>query len=374
MKEILKVAVTGATGNLGYAIMGMLGRGAVFGVTQPIQLNLFDVEPQKEVLEAVKMEIDDCALPLVKKIVPTSDLSVAFKDIKAAFLIGSVPRGKGMERKDLLAKNVKIFKEQGEALDKHANKEVRVLVVGNPANTNAWVCSEYAPSIARKNFSAMTRLDQNRATYQIAKKLGVPPSEVRNVFIFGGVTKPIVDCVDEEWLNCEFIETVAKRGAAVIEKRKLSSAMSAANAACDHMRDWWHGTEAGEVVSMAVYADGTYCSAKETFFSFPVTIDDKKEWTILPGLEMSYDTKSKIFKTSRELKAEKEEAMAALCEGPDCKKKEEKEKKRDLCEQPKKADDKKPKAEAKKADDKKPKAEAAKKPADKPKAPEKPKK
>ncbi|KAL5279858.1 MDH1 family protein [Megaselia abdita] len=383
MKEILKVAVTGATGNLGYSLLGMLGRGLVFGMKQPIQLNLFDIPQQSKMLEASVMEIHDCALPLVKNVVATSDLSVAFKDIKAAFLVGSVPRSKGMERKDLLAKNVLIFKEQGEALDKHACKDVKVLVIGNPANTNCLVCSHFASTIPRENFSAMMRLDQNRATAQIANTLGVPPSEVRNVFVWGnhsvtqipyaglgcvtvdGTPKPIVECLDDCYLNGAFVNDVATRGAAVIEKRQLSSAMSAASAACDHMHDWWHGTDPGEFVSMAVYSDGSYCSPEGTMFSFPVTIENK-QWSIVEGIQLTYDTKSRIFKTARELKAEKEEAMSLVCGGGgDGDKKAKTEKKAEPKKDEKKADAKKPepKKEEKKADAKKPepkKAEAKK--------------
>lgn len=363
MKEILKVAVTGASGNLGYALLGMLGRGLVFGMKQPIQLNLFDIPQQERKLEASVMEIQDCALPLVKNVIATSDLSVAFKDIKAAFLVGSVPRSKGMERKDLLAKNVLIFKEQGEALDKHACKDVRVLVVGNPANTNAIICSHFASTIPRSNFSAMMRLDQNRATAQIANKLGVPPSDVRNVFVWGnhsqtqipyaglgcvtvdGMPKPIVQCLDDCYLNGEFVDTVANRGAAVIEKREMSSAMSAASAACDHMHDWWHGTDPGEIVSMAVYSDGSYCSSEGTMFSFPVTIENK-EWSIVEGIQLTYDTKSRIFKTARELKAELLDALTLACGKSDVAKDAKKGDKKDEKKVQGKKDDKK--VEAKK--------------------------
>lgn len=377
MKEILKVAVTGASGNLGYALLGMLGRGLVFGMRQPIQLNLFDLPQQEQKLEASVMEIQDCALPLVKEVIATSDLSVAFKDIKAAFLVGSVPRSKDMERKDLLAKNVLIFREQGEALDKHACKDVKVLVVGNPANTNALICSEYATTIPRENFSALMRLDQNRATAQIANRLKVPPSDVRNVFVWGnhsatqipyaglgcvtvdGVPKPIVECLDDCYLNGGFIDDVANRGAAVIQKRQLSSAMSAASAACDHMHDWWHGTHPGEIVSMAVYSDGSYCSSEGTMFSFPVTIENK-EWSIVEGIQLSYDTKSRIFKTARELKAEKADALSFVCGGKTEKKEKVEAKKDEKKVEPKK-DEKKvevkkaePKKDEKKAEPKKP--------------------
>jgi len=273
------------------------------------------------------MEILDCALPLIRGVLPTADPEAAFKDIDAAFLVGSMPRKEGMERKDLLAANVKIFKVQGQALDRFANKNVKVLVVGNPANTNALMCSKYAPSIPRENFTAMTRLDQNRAQAQIATRLNTGVENVKNVIIWGNhsatqypdarftlVTKgseeiKLLDTLsDKTWLQDQFVTTVQKRGASVIAARKMSSAMSAAKAACDHMRDWWQGTAPGHWVSMGVLSDGSYGAPKDVIFSFPVTCANK-QWTIVKGLDMDDFSKGKIEQTGQELSEEKEEAL-----------------------------------------------------------------
>merc|ERR1719227_67389 len=249
------------------------------------------------VLNGVVMEINDCAMPLVQDVVATDDPNVGFKDIDAAFLVGAMPRKEGMERKDLLAANVKIFKVQGEALDKFAKKSVKVLVVGNPANTNALICSHYAPSIPKENFSAMTRLDQNRAAAQLAAKLDQPISAIKKVTIWGNHSSTQfpdasqATCngsavsLDQSWLETEFLPTVQKRGASVIAARKLSSAMSAAKAASDHMKSIWSGTAAGEFVSMGVFSDGSYGTPEGVMFSFPVTLTDKK-WTIVQGLKV----------------------------------------------------------------------------------------
>lgn len=271
------------------------------------------------------MELTDCALPLLQAVVPTTDLEVAFKDVSAAFLVGSMPRKQGMERKDLLAANVTIFKVQGEALDKFAKKDVKVLVVGNPANTNALVCSKYAPSIPKENFTAMTRLDQNRAAGQIALKTGVPVASVSNVIIWGNHSStqypdashalvnntPVPDLIkDDAWLRGPFIETVQKRGAAVIAARKMSSAMSAAKAAADHMRDWFAGTKPGQFVSMGVISDGKYGAPQDVIFSFPVEIKDKK-WSIV-DLQVSDFDKQMLAITGKELEEERGEAMAVV--------------------------------------------------------------
>merc|ERR1719389_1518423 len=246
----LRVVITGAAGQIAYSLIYQVASGYVFGMNQPLILHLLDITPMMGVLGGVVMEIQDSALPLVRQVVPTDDASVAFKDIDAAFMVGAMPRREGMERKDLLAANVKIFKVQGEALDKYAKKTVKVLVVGNPANTNALIISHYAPSIPKTNFSAMTRLDQNRAAAQLAAKLDQPISAVKGVIIWGNHSstqfpdaehatiagKRAAEVIqDADWLGAQFVPTVQKRGAAVIAARKLSSAMSAAKAACDHM-------------------------------------------------------------------------------------------------------------------------------------------
>uniref|UniRef100_A0A2P2HX51 Malate dehydrogenase n=1 Tax=Hirondellea gigas TaxID=1518452 RepID=A0A2P2HX51_9CRUS len=324
MASPIKVCVTGAAGQIGYSLVYMIGSGAVFGADTPVSLHLLDIPPMMPVLNGVCMEIADCALPCVREVVATDDPSVAFKDIDAAFLVGAMPRKEGMERKDLLAANVKIFKVQGQALDQHAKKSVRVLVVGNPANTNALICSQYAPSIPKENFSAMTRLDQNRAQAQIAARLSVPVSDVKNCIIWGNHSgtqfpdvrhatvagKSVYDAVnDEAWIRGDFITLVQKRGGAVIAARKLSSAMSAAKAACDHMASWWQGTPEGSYVSMGVFSDGSYGTASGVMFSFPVTIKDGK-WSIVQGLPIDDFSKGKLEVTGKELCEERDDALA----------------------------------------------------------------
>ncbi|XP_031634915.1 malate dehydrogenase, cytoplasmic [Contarinia nasturtii] len=328
MAEPIRVCITGACGQIAYSILYMIAKGDVFGRDQPLILHLLDIPPMMGVLEGVVMELADCALPLLVQVVPTADPNVAFKDVSAAFLVGSMPRKEGMERKDLLSANVKIFKVQGEALDKYAKKDVKVLVVGNPANTNAFICSQYAPSIPRENFTAMTRLDQNRAQANIAAKVGVPVENVKNVVIWGNhsatqfpdvknatvkvgnVEKSVYDAVgDSSYLENDFITTIQKRGAAVIAARKMSSAMSAAKAASDHMHDWWNGTENGKWVSMGVVSDGSYGVPKDIVFSFPVTIENK-QWKIVQGLTVDDFSRSKFAVTATELLEEKEEATA----------------------------------------------------------------
>jgi len=326
MSDPLKVVVTGAAGQIGYSILYMIASGAVFGQRKVI-LHLLDITPCMGTVGGVVMELHDCAFPTLAGVVPTDDPAVAFNDVDAAFLIGAFPRKEGMERKDLLAANIKIFKAQGGALDQHAKKSVKVLVVGNPANTNALICSKYAPSIPKENFSAMTRLDQNRAKSQIAVKLGVNAQEVKNVIIWGNHSstqfpdarhatvggKPVPEAVgDENWLQGDFVSTVQKRGAAVIAARKLSSAMSAANAACDHMRDWFSGTAAGEFTSMGVFSDGSYNVPEGIMYSYPVTIADGK-WTIKQGLPLDDFAKSKMSATADELVAERTDALS-ICE------------------------------------------------------------
>jgi len=320
-KAALRVVVTGAAGQIGYSLLYQIASGYVFGMDQPLILHLLDITPMMGVLGGVVMEIQDCAMPLVRDVVATDDPNVAFKDIDAAFLVGAMPRKEGMERKDLLAANVKIFKVQGQALDQFAKKTVKVLVVGNPANTNALICSYYAPSIPKENFSAMTRLDQNRAAGQLSLKLGQPISAIKKVTIWGNHSstqfpdaaqatvngQPLT--VDQDWLNNEFVPTVQKRGAAVIAARKLSSAMSAAKAASDHMKSWFSSTPADDWVSMGVFSDGSYGTPEGVMFSFPVNIKDGK-WSIVQGLSMSDFAKEKLALTGKELCEERDEAMA----------------------------------------------------------------
>eukprot|EP00090_Calanus_glacialis_P003310 TRINITY_DN12449_c0_g1_i1.p1 TRINITY_DN12449_c0_g1~~TRINITY_DN12449_c0_g1_i1.p1 ORF type:complete len:537 (+),score=152.87 TRINITY_DN12449_c0_g1_i1:193-1611(+) len=324
MKKPIKIVVTGAAGQIAYSLLYQIGSGYVFGNDQPLILHLLDIGPMMGVLNGVVMEIQDSALPLVRDVIATDDASVAFNDIDAAFLVGAMPRRDGMERKDLLAANVKIFKVQGQAMEKFAKKSVKVLVVGNPANTNALICSHYSPSIPKENFSAMTRLDQNRAASQLAMKAGAKVQDVKKVTIWGNHSstqfpdaahalingKPAVGLInDEDWIKNQFIPIVQKRGGAVIAARKLSSAMSAAKAACDHMKSWFQGTPSDDWVSMGVFSDGSYSTPAGVMFSFPVTIQGGK-WSIVKGLAMSEFAKEKLAETGKELCEERDEAMA----------------------------------------------------------------
>jgi len=323
MKKPIKIVVTGAAGQIAYSLLYQIGSGYVFGNDQPISLHLLDIGPMMGVLNGVVMEIQDSALPLVRDVVATDDASVAFNDIDAAFLVGAMPRRDGMERKDLLAANVKIFKVQGQAMEKFAKKSVKVLVVGNPANTNALICSHYAPSIPKENFSAMTRLDQNRAASQLAMKAGAKVQDVKKVTIWGNhsstqfpdaahalINGKAAGAVinDDDWIRNQFIPIVQKRGGAVIAARKLSSAMSAAKAACDHMKSWFQGTPSGDWVSMGVFSDGSYNTPVGVMFSFPVTIQNGK-WGIVQGLAMSDFAMEKLSETGKELCEERDEAM-----------------------------------------------------------------
>jgi len=328
MPETLKVVVTGAAGQISYSLLFSIAKGDVFGKDQPIDLHLLDIKPMMEVLNGVVMELQDCAIPLVKNMIATDDPEVAFKDVDAAFMVGAMPRREGMERKDLLKANVKIFKAQGQAMDQYAKKSVKVLVVGNPANTNACILSKYAPSIPKENFSCMTRLDQNRAQAQIANRLGIANSDVMNVIIWGnhsstqfpdvssasakvnGTVMSVQDAVkDDHYLKNDFIKTVQQRGAAVIKARKLSSAMSAAKAACDHMRDWFMGTEADRWVSMGVISDGSYGIKEGIMYSFPVQISNKS-WSIKQGLPVDDFAREKMDATLAELAEELDAALA----------------------------------------------------------------
>jgi len=330
MAEPLKVVVTGAAGQIAYSLLFSVAKGDVFGKDQPLELMLLDISFMMEALNGVVMELMDCAIPLVKNIVATDDPEVAFKDADAAFMVGAMPRKEGMERSDLLKKNVQIFKAQGQAMDKLAKKTVKVLVVGNPANTNACILSKYAPNIPKENFSCMTRLDQNRAQAQIANRLGVANDKVSNVIIWGnhsstqypdvahataevmGNKVPVPEAVkDDNYIKNEFIKTVQQRGAAVIKARKLSSAMSAAKAACDHMHDWFFGTAEGKWVSMGVISDGSYGIKEGLMYSFPVQLANKK-WSIVQGLTIDDFAREKMDVTAAEL-AEELDAALAVC-------------------------------------------------------------
>lgn len=328
-KEAIRIVITGAAGQIAYSLIHQICNGDVFGKDQSVILHLLDITPMMGVLQGVCMEIEDTSLPLVKGVVPTDSEETAFKDVDVALFVGAMPRKEGMERKDLLNANVKIFKSQGTALDKFAKKAVKVLVVGNPANTNCYILAHYAPSIPRENFSCLTRLDHNRATAQIASKLKVSPSSVKNVIIWGnhsstqfpdarsatvtvdGKESPAYEAVkDDHWLKNDFVSTVQKRGAAVIAARKLSSAMSAAKAICDHMRDWWQGTKDGEWVSMGLISDGSYDVEKGLVFSYPVQIKNGK-LSIVQGLKIDDWAREMLDKTQKELVDEKNDAVKA---------------------------------------------------------------
>nr|KAF6329047.1 malate dehydrogenase 1 [Pipistrellus kuhlii] len=329
--EPVRVLVTGAAGQIAYSLLYSIGNGSVFGKDQPIILVLLDITPMMGVLDGVLMELQDCALPLLKDVIATDKEEVAFKDLDVAILVGSMPRRDGMERKDLLKANVKIFKSQGAALDKYAKKSVKVIVVGNPANTNCLTASKSAPSIPKENFSCLTRLDHNRAKAQIALKLGVTSEDVKNVIIWGNHSSTQYPDVNhakvklqgkevgvyealknDSWLKGDFITTVQQRGAAVIKARKLSSAMSAAKAICDHIRDIWFGTPEGEFVSMGIISDGnSYGVPDDLLYSFPVTIKNKT-WKIVEGLPINDFSREKMDLTAKELSEEKETAFEFL--------------------------------------------------------------
>jgi len=330
MKEPVRVCITGAAGQIAYSLLYSVAKGDVFGLDQPIILTMLDIAAMEGVMQGVCLELMDCAFDLLKEVIPTSDEKVAFKDCDAAFLVGAMPRREGMERKDLLAANIKIFKSQGANIDAVAKKSIKVVVVGNPANTNALICAKYAPSIPKENFSCLTRLDQNRAQAQIAKRLGVANSDVCKVTIWGnhsstqfpdvdhavasvgGKATPVRDAVkDDNWLNNDFISTVQKRGAEVIKMRKLSSAMSAAKATADHMRDWWFGTHGDSWVSMGVFSTGEYGIPEGVMYSYPVRIKDKK-WAIVKDLSINDFARAKMDATAKELEEEREMAEQIL--------------------------------------------------------------
>lgn len=330
MAAPIRILVTGAAGQIGYSIVQQIASGHVFD-NKPVTLILLDIPPMMEVLEGVVYELMDCAFPYLHEVIPTTKEEEAFKDIDVAFLVGAMPRKEGMERKDLLAANVKIFKSQGAALDKWAKKTCKVLVVGNPANTNAFICAKYAKSIPSRNISAMTRLDHNRALAQLAAKAGVPITHVKNVIIWGNHSSTQFPDVQhalvnkngqwmdaysaaggDGWFKSDFISVIQKRGGEIIKKRKLSSAMSAAKAACDHMHDWFHGTPEGTFVSMAIPSDGSYGIPEGIMYSFPVRVDGAThQWHIVQNLPIDDWAREKMTITLNELQEEAQEALHA---------------------------------------------------------------
>jgi len=328
-KAPLTVCVTGAAGQIGYALLPHLCSGATFGPDQPVNLHLLDlnIEAVQTNLGGVKMELEDATYPLLKNVVTTGDAKVAFTGADAVIMLGAFPRKDGMERKDLLEKNCGIFKEQGELLNTVASKTVKVLVVGNPANTNCLIASKCAPNIPKENFSALTRLDHNRAIGQLAIKAGAPVEQIANSIIWGNHSstqfpdwshatvngKPAKEVIgDEKWYQETFIPQIQKRGAAIIAARKLSSALSAAQAISDHMNNWFLGTPAGKFVSMAVESTGnTYGVADGLMYSFPVTCAGGK-WSIVSGLALDDFAKAKLKATEDELVEEKTMAFSIL--------------------------------------------------------------
>ena len=319
MKDTVRVAVTGAAGQIGYSLLFRIASGEMLGPDQPVSLQLMEITPALGALKGVVMELRDCAYPLLQDVVITDDPEVGFKDADYAMLVGARPRGKGMERGDLLAANGKIFKPQGQALNACAARGIKVLVVGNPANTNALIAMRNAPDLAPSQFSAMTRLDHNRAISQLAEKTGAAVTEVRKVAIWGNHSatqypdlshatvggRPASELVDEAWVRGEFIPCVQKRGAAVIEARGLSSAASAANAALSHLRDWVAGTPAGDWVSMAVPSDGSYGIPAGLIYSFPVTVAGGAV-SIVQGLDIDEFSRTKMDATLSELEQERD--------------------------------------------------------------------
>jgi malate dehydrogenase len=319
-KSPVRVAVTGAAGQIGYALLFRIASGEMLGKDQPVILQLLEIPDEKaqNALKGVIMELDDCAFPLLAGIEAHSDPVAAFKDTDYALLVGARPRGPGMERSDLLAANAQIFTAQGKALNTSASRNVKVLVVGNPANTNAYIAMKSAPDLPRENFTAMLRLDHNRALSQIAAKTGKPVASIEKLFVWGNHSptmyadyryatidgKSVKDMInDPVWNNDVFLPTVGKRGAAIIEARGLSSAASAANAAIDHVRDWVLGTN-GKIVTMGIPSNGDYGIPKDVMFGFPVTTANGK-YEVVQGFEIDEYSQGKIKITLDELEGER---------------------------------------------------------------------
>jgi malate dehydrogenase len=316
----VRVAITGAAGQIGYALLFRIASGQLLGPDTPVHLSLLEIPDAVKAAEGTAMELDDCAFPLLHGIDISDDPNQAFDGVKIALLVGARPRSKGMERSDLLEANGGIFKPQGEALNQHADSEIKVLVVGNPANTNCLIAQSNAPDIARERFTAMTRLDHNRAIAQLAKKTSSQVSEVTNMTIWGNHSATQYPDIfnakvkgenaaevvsDQDWLESDFIPTVQKRGAAIIEARGASSAASAANAAIDHVHDWVLGTPEGDWVSMAIPSDGSYDVGEGIISSFPVTCSGGS-YAVVQGLDVDHFSRSRIEATVKELQEERD--------------------------------------------------------------------
>jgi len=315
----VRVTVTGAAGQISYSLLFRIAAGEMLGSDQPVILQMLEITPALNALKGVAMELEDCAFPLLEGLVCTDQTEVAFKDTDYALLVGARPRGPGMERKDLLEANAAIFSAQGKAINDHASRDIKVLVVGNPANTNALITQRNAPDIDPRQFTAMTRLDHNRAMSQIAEKAGKTINDVKQMTIWGNHSatqypdihhanvdgQSAIDMVDQDWYEDTFIPTVQQRGAAIIKARGASSAASAANAAIAHMRTWVLGTDDNDWVSMGVYSDGSYGIAEGLIYSFPCTCE-AGFWKIVQGLEVNDFSRVKMSATEQELTEEKE--------------------------------------------------------------------
>jgi malate dehydrogenase len=327
-KPPIRVAVTGAAGQIGYSLLFRIAAGNMLGADQPVILQLLEIPDEKaqKALKGVMMELDDCAFPLLHGMVPASDPMVAFKDVDVALLVGARPRGPGMERKDLLEANGKIFAPQGKALDRVAKRDVKVLVVGNPANTNCLIAMKNAPSLKPSQFTGMMRLDHNRAVSQIAHKISKPVTAIRKVTVWGNHSAtqypdifqaeaegkkvwPMIN--DQAWLEQSFIPTVQKRGAAIIDARGLSSAASAANAAIDHVRDWISGSRDGDWLTMGVPSDGSYGIPEGVIFGYPVTTRGG-QYQVVKGIEVSEFSRKRIDATLKELHEERDGVKSLL--------------------------------------------------------------
>ncbi len=319
MKQPLNVAITGAAGQIGYALAFRVASGAMLGPDQPVNLHLLEITPALPTLQGVVMELNDCAFPTLNKVIATDDARVAFKDCHAALLVGARPRGPGMERKDLLLANAQIFSAQGKALNDVAARDVRVLVVGNPANTNALIAMKNAPSLKPQSFTAMTRLDHNRALSQLAEKTGVHVNDIQKMIIWGNHSatqypdinhclvkgQPARSLVDANWIAKDFIPTVQQRGAAIIKARGASSAASAGSAAIDHIRDWFRGSAAGDWVSMGIPSDGSYGIPEGVIYSYPVVCRNG-HYEIVQGLAIDEFSRQRMDATHKELLEERD--------------------------------------------------------------------
>lgn len=320
-KTPLRVAITGAAGQIGYSLLFPIAAGHVFGPDQPVILQLLELPVALGALNGVRLELDDCAYPLLADVITTADTETAFGDADLILLVGSKPRGPGMQRADLIRENGPIFIGQGKAIDAAAKASVKVVTVGNPCNTNGLIAMHQARRVDRRNFTAMTRLDQNRATSQIAQKAGVPVTAISKLAVWGNHSttmypdytnalingKPVTDVIDDHtWLDGPFITTVQDRGKAIIDARGKSSAASAAWAAIDHARDWHRPTPAGHWVSMAVPSDGSYGIAEGLIYSFPCTVDAKGDYHIVQGIDLDAKARARVDESARELEQERD--------------------------------------------------------------------